>query len=193
MTKEMEEYRAAVQYFAEKGENYLLHNWGNEHALIILSNIFAHAKSHIRIAANKLYNDDVVNTPEYIRSMKKFLDRKDTRLDILIKEKPTREEVTKFGPETTFYWMLFNHEAYRQGRVVIKEGEGKCFRSSGGEQMDFCTGDETMYRLESDIVQRQAIANFGDPSRTRLLIKLFDNVFPTIQTKVELNEFFAPC
>ena len=193
MSIEMEEYREAVNYYAQKGDYYLLHNRGNDHALIILSTIFENAKKHIRIAANKLCNDEVVNTKKYIESMKKFLDQKDTRLDILIKEKPTKEEVNQFGRETTFYWMLFNHEAYRQGRVVIKEGKGKCFRGPDEQQIDFCTGDDSMYRLESDIVNRQATANFGDTKITGILIQSFDDAFSKIEAKIDLKEFFDPC
>lgn len=191
MANEMEQYRIAVQNYARDGVNYLFHNKGDEHALIILSNIFKNAKSHIRIAANKLYNDEVVNTIEYVESMKAFLDKKDTRLDILITTKPTKEEVTEYGPENTLYWMLYNHPAYRQGRVEIKEGQGRFFRNEEGVQVDFCTGDEKMFRLEGDIVKRQAIANFNDEDATRQLIEAFDKVYPSLTSKVELKDYYA--
>lgn len=191
MTKEMEQYRIAVQNYARNGINYLFHNRGDEHALIILTNIFKNAKRHIRIAANKLYNDEVVNTPEYVESMKAFLDQKDTRLDILITRKPTKEEVTEYGPENTLYWMLYNHPAYRQGRVEIKEGQGSFFKNEEGEQVNFCTGDEKMFRLEGNVVERQAIANFNDEDATRQLIEAFDRVYPSLTSKVELKDYYA--
>ncbi len=188
---EMDQYRIAVQNYARNGVDYLFHNRGDEHALIILSNIFRNAKRHIRIAANKLYNDEVVNTEEYINSIKAFLDQKDTRLSILITTRPTKEEVTEYGPETTFYWMLYNHPAYRQGRVEIKDGQGSFFRNSEGKQVNFCTGDNRMFRLESNIKERQAIANFNDEDTTRQLIEAFDGIYPGLTSKVELKDYYA--
>lgn len=187
----MEQYRTAVQNYARDGVDYLFHNRGDEHALIILSNIFRNARSHIRIVANRLYNDEVVNTEEYIGSMKAFLDQKDTRLSIFITTKPTKEEVTQYGPETTFYWMLYNHPAYRQGRVEIKEGQGSFFKNPDGRQVNFCTGDDRMFRLENNIEERQAIANFNDERSTRQLIEAFDSVYPGLTSKVELKDYYA--
>ena len=181
----------AVSNYAEgDGVNYLFHNRGNEHALIILSNIFRNAKSHIRIAANRLYNDEVVNTKEYIDSMKTFLDREGSLLSILITKRPTIEEVQEHGPENTFYWMLYNHPAYRQGRVTIKEGEGNSFKDADGNQVDFCTGDDRMFRMEQDVKERQAIANFRDPAYTGQLIKVFDEVYPRLNSVVKLGDYY---
>ena len=50
----MEEYRKTVELYAARHENYLFHNKGNEHALIIFENIFRNAKRKIRIVANNL-------------------------------------------------------------------------------------------------------------------------------------------
>lgn len=188
---EMERYRIAVCNYAEgEGVDYLFHNRGNEHALIILSNIFRNAKSHIRIAANRLYNDEVVNTKEYIDSMRTFLDREGSQLSILITKKPTKEEVQEHGPENTFYWMLYNHAAYRQGRVTIKEGGGSSFKDAAGNQVNFCTGDDRMFRMEQDVEERQAIANFRDPEYTGQLIRLFDEVYPRLNSVVKLSDYY---
>lgn len=188
---EMDQYRMAVKEYASKNINYLFHNKGDEHALIILTNLFVNAKKHIRIAANKLYNDEVVNRKEYIESMKSFLDKNDTRLSILITKKPTKEEIASCPKENTFYWMLFNHPAYSQGRIEIKEGLGKSFRDKDGSMINFCTGDDRMYRLETAVIERKAIANFGDPIMTEKLINVYDNVFPHLGTIVELKDFYT--
>lgn len=189
---ELEQYREAVQNYAENGVDYIFHNRGDEHALIILTNIFKNAKEKIRIAANRLYNDEVVNTAEYINSIKEFLDKKDTHLYILINSKPSVEEVRQHGPKNTLYYMLYNHPAYRQGRVEIKEGQGNFFHNEKGDFINFCTGDSTMFRLEENIEERQAIANFNDSTNTEQLIQIFDNIFPTLESKVELKDYY-PC
>ena len=185
----MEQYRTAVRNFAAKGTNYMFHNEGNEHALIIFTNLFANAREHIRIAANMLYNDEVVNTKEYIGSMKSFLDRRDSRLSILITTRPPVDGVRSHDKETSFYWMLYNHPAFRQGRIEIKEGSGSYFHGEDGQQVNFCTCDSKMYRLESDVKLRKAVANFGDSASAIDLEQKFDAVYPTLKD-VCLKEYY---
>lgn len=187
----MIQYRSAVQSYARNGIDYLFHNKGSEHALIILSNIFQNAQDTVRIAANKLFNDEVVNTHEYIASMESFLSKKDSRLQIIIEQKPTKDEVLKHGKENTFYWMLFNHPAYRQGRVEIREGQGKSFKDPNGNKVNFCTGDNVMFRLENDVIERKAVANFHDPDFTAQLVDVFDQAFASIPSTVDLSEYYC--
>ena len=70
----MEEYRRTVEAYASRHENYLFHNEGNEHALIIFENIFRNANDTIRIAANNLCNPEVVDRKEYVAHLKKCVD-----------------------------------------------------------------------------------------------------------------------
>lgn len=187
---ELETYRAAVEDYARRGVNYLFHNKGDEHALIILSNLFKNAKKHIRIAANRLCDDSVVNTKEYIDSMKTFLDRDDTILDMLIVNAPAPEIVNSCDRENCFYWMIYNHPAYKAGRVHLREGEGRAFRDSkNGVLINFCTGDEKMFRLENNVYARTAIANFNDSDYTSDLIQSFDNIYQN-QKAVDLQLYF---
>ena len=190
---EMKQYRSAVENYAKNGVDYLFHNKGDKHALIILSNLLQNAQHKIRIAANRLFNDEVVNTSEYIESLKQFLDRKDTTLSILVSQRPTPEDFKTVSREKTLYWMLFNHPAYRQGRIQIKDGGGKSFRDKDGQNVNFCTGDDRMFRLEDNIEQRKAIANFKDESFTKVLNGVFDLVYPKIQESVDLQALFSEC
>ena len=175
----LEIYANNVREKAREKSDYLFHNEGNGHALVICQNLFESADSHIRIAANQLYNDEVVNKQEYISAMKSFLDKPNTKLDIIITNAPERENVRKDG---TFYGMLHDHQAYKDGRVIIKVGDGKSFRNGDGKMVNFCTGDERMFRFEDDIEKRTAIANFNDPEMTKDLINGFDNVFGKLRT-----------
>ena len=186
---DMTQYSLAVKSYAERGEDYLFHNEGNEHALIILSNIFANAKSHIRIAANMLYNDEVVNTEEYVGKLKSFLDKSDTRLSIIVSKVPDISDVRSRSRKGTLYWMLYNHPAYRQNRVVIKDACGKAFHDEKNNIVNFCTGDTSMYRLEEDIQIRKAIANFGDEKHTKQLIDAFENALVGLKD-VNLAEYY---
>lgn len=186
--KALEIYAKNVQDKASSASDYLFHNEGNEHALIICVNIFRTAISQIRIAANQLCNDEVVNRDEYIEAMKSFLDKGDTRLHIIITTAPSRENMRREG---TFYRMIFDHPAYTEGRVIIKVGDGKTFKNENGVVVNFCTGDNSMYRFEDDIVKRTAIANFKDPNTTANLIANFDRVFNSINHVLDLREYFV--
>ena len=187
---DLTEYRIAVKNFAEDGIDYLFHNKGNEHALIIFTNLFVNAKSEIRIAANMLYNDEVVNTKEYINAMHTFLDKHDSHLSILITSMPPTDAVRNHDKDTSFYWMLYNHPAYMQNRVVIKEGGGNYFRGKDNQQVNFCTCDSMMYRFESDIKQRKAVANFHDPKLTKNLEEKFDRIYGNLKV-VKLEDLFG--
>ena len=80
----LDEYRKAVEWYARKKEDNMLHNKGNDHALIIFENLFKHSEEHVRIFAKDLANEEVVNRKEYIEAVKTFIDKPKTRLDILI-------------------------------------------------------------------------------------------------------------
>lgn len=182
-------YRKEVEDDARKGTDYLFHNKGNDHALIICSNIFKNAKREIRIAANQLYNDEVVNTQEYIDSMKDFLDKEGTMLKILITTPPP---IGKVKMDNTFYGMLYKHPAYHQNRIQIKDGKGSSFRGVDGTPVNFCTADDKMYRYETDIVERKAVANFGDSGRAKMLRESFDKIYEQEKytSNVDLYNYF---
>lgn len=183
----LEQYRNAVKDYAERGVDYLFHNEGDEHALIIFTNIFLFAERIIRIAANKLCNNEVVNQEEYIKSLKGFLDKKDTYLHIILSNRPSVEEANQ---DNCLYKMIFDHRAYKEGRVKIKDGEGKSFHDKNGKTIHFCTGDDKIYRIENDIKARKAVANFGDIKTTGVLNKAFDEVFRSVNVFVNLNDYY---
>lgn len=181
-------YAKDVEEKASSASDYLFHNEGNEHALIICKNIFRTASNQIRIAANQLYNDEIVNKEEYIENMKSFLDKEGTKLNVIITTAPSRENVHH---DNTFYGMIYDHPAYKEGRVVIKVGDGKTFKNEQGVVVNFCTGDNRMYRFEDNIEKRTAIANFNDSNTTNGLIAKFDGVFNNISHILELENYFA--
>lgn len=185
----LDEYRKAVEYYASNGIDNLIHNRGNEHALIIFQNIFRTANGHIRIAANNLWNDEVVNTKEYIDSLSAFLNRPNSKLDILLTDEPHIEDV-KAKEGYNIYRMLYNHRAYLSGRVRIMSGEGRTFQHKG-TPLHFCTADGHMYRLETNPYEREAQCNFCDTTHTGKLIDNFDRVYSSELKVVDLNEYFA--
>lgn len=189
MCATLEEYKKAVEYYASNSIDNLIHNRGDEHALIIFQNIFRTSNEYVRIAANNLWNDEVVNTKDYIDTLSAFLDKPNSRLDILLTNEPKIEDV-KNKTGHNIYNMLYNHRAYLSGRVRIKSGEGKTFRLDG-KPLHFCTADGRMYRLEINPDERVAQCNFCDTAHTGKLIENFDKVYQTKLKEVNLDEYFA--
>lgn len=188
----MDEYRKAVEYYASNHLDYLFHNKGPEHAKIIFENIFKTAEKHIRIAANNLWNSDVVNTEEYINAIDLFLNKKDAKLDIILTSEPDWKEV-KEKENPNFYRFIFNHQAFTDGRVEIRCGNGRSFKlniKGTTKAVHFCTADGCMYRLEDDIDNRSAICNFKDTKSADVLEKAFDLNFAQLD-KVDLNLHLA--
>ena len=184
----LEQYRNAVKDYAARGVDYLFHNEGDEHALIIFTNIFCNAKETIRIAANKLCNKELVNQKEYIDNLKLFLNKGDTRLFVLLTSRPTNEEAMS---NDCLYKMLYEHPAYKEGRISIKDGQGKSFHDKDGKIIHFCTGDSKMYRIENDIRGRKAVANFGDEKTSTVLNSDFDKAFSSVETDVNLDDYYG--
>lgn len=185
---ELEQYRNAVSDYAARGVNYLFHNEGDKHALVIFKNIFSNANNVIRIAANKLCNKEVAEQDEYISSLSSFLDKNDSRLYILLSNRPSSEEVKA---ESCLYRMLYCHPAYKQNRIVIKNGNGKSFRDKDNKPIHLCMGDNKMYRIENDVTERRAVANFGDKETTERLNQGFDKVFESINDVIKLDDYYG--
>lgn len=170
---ELKSYREAVAHLAKHKVNNLLHNAGNDHALIIFENIFKNAVQEICIVAKDLNNEEVVLKPSYLNGLSEFLDKNDVKLKVLVSE---------FDPDTisseddSFFRRVFNSKAYKEGRVEIKNSNGMGFRNSayGNSVLHFCVADGIMFRLETDIEERKAICNFGDPQFATELRKIFN-------------------
>lgn len=175
---ELEEYREAVEYYAAKKINYLLFNKGDEHAKIILENIFKNANSIIRIAARSLSNE-VASNDAYINSLTEFLNKPKTELRIFLSD-------TDFDLNTCGNRKLWNAiiqtRAFSEERIVVKKARDERFfkiKNDEGKSslVHFTTADGFMYRLETDIVLRTARCNFNDKTYTKLLDDLYDNNF----------------
>ena len=170
-------YEQIVETYAKEKTNFLFHNQGNVHALIVFKSIFRNAVSRVRIAAESLTNLEVANNQEYLTALQIFLDRPETQLQILLSDAPQKPF------EYDLFRMLRSHEAYREGRVEIRDGKSRNFRRNG-LVCHFCTADSRMYRIETDITNRKAECNFGDKSTTEFLERIFDEAFRQ-GTKVE--------
>ena len=184
-----EEYRNAVESYARERKNYTFHNKGNEHAKIILPLIFRNAKREVRIAAQNLWNQELVNTSEYIESAKSYLDKQNTTFHIIVTNFP-KKEIEKALEINSFYKMWSQHPAYDEKRVIVKDSHGRSFKQNGNP-VNFCTADGSMYRLEVDIQNRMALCNFNDPNETAKMNTVFDRAWKELEgNDVDLKQCF---
>lgn len=184
----LEEYRKAVEWYARKKEDNMLHNKGNDHALIIFENLFKYSEEHVRIFAKDLANEEVVNRKEYIDAVKTFIEKPRTKLDILITS--FNDEVRKIDRDFNLFYVLRNSKAYKEGRIKIKTTKGMVFRIQG-QPIHFCTSDGHAYRMERDIENRVAHCNFGDKTTTKSLEITFDKAFEQCINNVDLKRYFS--
>lgn len=193
MIDDLKEYQKAVEEYAKSGSNYLLHNKGPQHAQIIFDNIFRNAQNEVRIAAGSLCNEELVNQSPYIEAVDAFIKKDSTKLYILLSQFPA--EAKEIDKDKCLLRFLSESQAYKDGRVIVKDMHGKGFKSvdkstNAIKDIHFCTADGRMYRLETDVEERAAICNFGDSDRVSELNRLFDSAFETFGQSVNLSEKF---
>ena len=182
----LEEYKAAVEFFASSNRNFDIKNEGNDCARVVFTNLFLNAKQRIRMVAHTLRNE-VVDATEYQDGLDSFLARENAKLEVIIHHLPmtAKEDVV-----SNLYRRLRFNPAYEEGRVEIKvAGRDRFFLRD--KPVNFCVADSMMYRLENDIEKRSAICNFGDKRRAAGLESAFDYVFDSINETINLKELFA--
>jgi hypothetical protein len=183
----LNEYRKAVEWYAQRKADNMLHNKGNDHALVIFENLFRYSERHVRIFAKDLANVEVVNRKEYIKAVKEFIDKPGVKLDILITS--FNDEVKKIRRDINLFYFLRKSKAYEEGRIKIKTTKGMIFRIQG-QPIHFCTSDGHAYRMERDIENRVAHCNFGDKKTTKTLEETFDRAFSQCVNNIDLGRYF---
>lgn len=182
----MQEYREAVEWHAKNSIDNMLHNEGNDHALIIFENLFKYSKDYVRIFAKDLANKEVVNTKRYTDAVKTFINRPGTKLDILITG--FNDKVKEIDENVNLFYILRYSDAYHDGRIRIRSTNGMSFRVEG-KPVHFCTADGHAYRVERDIEKRIAHGNFGDKKTAANLEKQFDLAFNKCVNHIKLEDF----
>lgn len=186
MNTTIEEYREAVEYLAREKKDFDIHNEGNDCAKVIFTNIFINARQTVRIVANTLRNE-VVDSPEYQDALDAFLSNEGSELKIIINHLPDNAQEDSAN---NIYRRLHRHPSYLAGRIEIREA-GRDMFHVGDKPANFCVADGVMSRVESDVVKRNALCNFGKRDRAVKLEEVFDNGFSSIQNVVDLNQLFA--
>ena len=184
----MEEYKNFIEKLAKNKEESLYLNSGPEHAGIVLSTIFKNTKSELRIFAQGL-KSGVATSDLYLDGLKSFLEKKNGTVKILIQEYYSNEEPKVFN--ILSYYKFFNKE-----QVTIKTTQSKVFTKPEKEKIEpksihFTTGDDSIFRLEEDIVTFKAFGSFNNKEYTIKLNQIFDEIFESEKSnEIDLLQSF---
>ena len=182
----IEEYKQTIKQFAENKTNYRFQTLGKDYALVIIERMFLNAKSSIKYTTKNLFDSDVEKNMSFIEALCFFLASPQSKLSILVEELP--ENISDKNPFNPYY-RLYQHPAYKQGRIKIGNSKGGHFMNNG-KQIQFCVADSKMYRIETDIDKCLASCNFYDNNMSANLENAFETAFSTIKSFVELDKIF---
>ena len=159
-------YLNAVSTLATERVSLEFPNGGEHHAAIVYGCMFENAHN-MRMYCGDM-NGDVSSKPIYLDTLKRFIVRGD-RVRVLFEHKPKREGALKLLSALA--------ENYNVDvRLATKDGTEFISQELNGEY-HFATGDESMYRLETNIESYSAFVSFKDKKLTRRLNSIFDKAY----------------
>lgn len=165
------EYREIIEQFARDRVDQRVSNGMPMHAKILLETIFKTAAAEVRIFTGEL-NESVFGDKELKRSVKKFLSKPYSNLQILIQKENDNDWMSKH-PFISFIKSLESSEV-PHGSVEIRFAQGAY---SSDEAKHFSVMDNDGYRFEHDHSNTLAVANFNEPKTAQQLRLVFDVAF----------------
>lgn len=155
-------YQEMVYYLAVGNHKRFFYCINDEQAIIVISQIFNSSREIIRLISNKL-SPEITGNKLYRQSLISFLEKENTKLYILVYEYET---------DNPIYELL---QRYQEKVFIRHSASSKLILK--GQVVNFCIGDNHMFRLETNIESRLAQCNFYDPDACRNLIEKFEIIF----------------
>ena len=145
-------------------------NSSKDHAAIVMSTIFRESRNHIRIFAEDLAGP-ISSNDNYRNELLSFILR-DGKLDIILQKKSQEED--------SMVHLLLQ---IKGGKVLNKYSNNininytseKC-KLGKFENVHFCIGDDSMYRIETDTKKFLAQCSLFDSTIAGVLINKFNNI-----------------
>ena len=167
----MNNYKRFVADLASERSDMTFLNSDKDHAIEVLTQIFKHSNSDVRIFAGSLCSD-VGNSLDYIESLSDFIER-GGKVHILL---------NKYDSESAKSSSLFKRLAYyisENKSIIVKQTSSKPYFSNDPEKKEihFTLGDDKAYRIETDISKRMAECNFNNPMVAKIYIDFFEKLF----------------
>ena len=163
-TQPLTDYMNKVKRLADDRTGEPVYNASLEHAVVILQNMFSHARKSICILTGRL-NNDAYGHPEVVREARRFLESPDQRIRILFEDEGLLENVA--------------HHPF----LAIETGQEKIEKHfvpkelQQNYQFHFIVVDEDSYRFEPDREKYEAVAAFGDAEGGQNLGRLFEQLW----------------
>ena len=157
MKTKLGEYANDISRLASGKINSRVSNSGIEHAAIVIENLFLHSKRVVKVLCGK-FSEDVYGRASVKAAIETFLSRDGTRLEICVADTADQNSAVQ--------------------SLIRKFPKQVIFRAAGSSdaKYHFAVGDSHAYRLETDMVRREAVVNFNEPSIAFMLDQLFETV-----------------
>lgn len=163
-------YEDMVEHLATGKISRFFYGMDNIQAIIVLSKIFVSSEKSIRMVSSKL-SREITDNETYKNSLIDFLNKDGVKLEIFVYE---------YEKENPIYQLLGNYKE----KVIVKyskTGAKLALEKENPDENDciinFCVGDDQMFRLEKDVDLRMAECNFKDTKTSENLIHKFYSIF----------------
>ncbi len=170
-------YRTSVDKCASERQDMFLSNRTTDHATYILTKMFEHAESDVRLWTNGMARQkegkQLYGNADLIHAAVSFVNKPNKRLSIIVNG-PIDVDAGQSVYDHPFLGVLLEHrDAATKVRVVHVHDpneDGHTLSVRG-----FAVMDESGYRAETDDGSR-AVVNFGDHKVAKSLVATFDTV-----------------
>lgn len=159
-------YKEAVEFLADTKSKEVIMNRGNERCIITLTQLALSSKNQIRLYAGSL-NPEICDDSGYVKAIRSFLDN-GGELKIMTENVP--------NPDSLLYEMIKNYPLDSPGKVSLKSSIPKWLKYNKFP-IHFATGDDAIYRIETDPEARYARVCFNNEKATSILNNHFDKKF----------------
>lgn len=172
-------YQKSIDYLASSKSEFVFDSEGSENAAIIISSIFKHSKSIVRIYATNM-NGDISDFSIYTNSLFRFLYEKKT-LQVLLDTSEFITSTDHFRQNKKFRQIL--NRFYPQGNIdfrVASDEFKKGMRSIATDNSSlyhFAVGDDHIIRIELENKNRTSVCSFNNRKMAQPIIRIFDTYF----------------
>lgn len=180
--RDIELYEKIIRRYANEQKDEEFYNHGDQFASIVFRNIFNTSNSEVKILAGSLCNKNFPDN-SYISALSDYVLRRG-KLLILVQ---SYEEDEANNSDLFTRLRYYAKQGYS---VTLKSTSHKYFITnddSSKSEIHFTVAEGRMYRIETDIDKRSAICNFNDIKSAAYLNGLFDQVFNSDESSVEID------
>jgi hypothetical protein len=162
----LDEYSLAIAKLASSKSNFQFTNSGENHARIVMSNIFKTSEYNIKMFAGNLKGD--VSKGDYLTALESFLQKKGTKLTVLLEGNPDQNSAA--------FSLIRKYQNINKERISISLVSPEKLEATkvNGQNNHFTIGDDRMFRFETDTQQYTAVCNFNDLEKCQRLNDIFN-------------------